>query len=58
MPEKVFDRKFEEARPAIFGALLTAVAAALKNLPAVEQSNTAWPRMADFAQWAVAQKRR
>jgi len=33
MPEKVFDRKFEEARPAIFGALLTAVALPSRTFP-------------------------
>jgi hypothetical protein len=49
-----FWRDFEQARPRILGALLDAVAAALKNLPAVEQSKVEWPRMADFAQWVVA----
>jgi hypothetical protein len=54
LSEKAFSRKFEAARPRIFGALLDAVAAALKNLPAVEQSKAVWPRMADFAQWVAA----
>jgi hypothetical protein len=54
MPEKVFDCEFEKVRQRIFGGLLTALSMALKNLPAVEQSKTAWPRMADFAQWVVA----
>ena len=54
MPERVFDHEFEKVRPRVFGALLTAVSTALKNLPAVEQSKTSWPRMADFAQWAVS----
>jgi hypothetical protein len=52
--EKVFWHEFEEARPGILGALLDAVAAALRNLPAVEQSDIEWPRMADFAAWVVA----
>lgn len=52
--ESVFWREFEEARPRILGALLDAVSAALRNFPAVEQSKTKWPRMADFAMWAVA----
>lgn len=47
-------RDFEKARPLILGALFDAVSAALRNLPAVEQSDSEWPRMADFAQWAVA----
>jgi hypothetical protein len=54
LPEKAFNREFEAARPRLLGALLDAVAAALKNLPAVEQSDTVWPRMADFTQWAIA----
>jgi hypothetical protein len=53
-PEAVFWREFEEARPRILGALLTAVSAALRNLPAVERRGGEWPRMADFAMWAVA----
>jgi hypothetical protein len=47
-------QEFEKARPRILGALLNAVSAALKNLPAVKESETEWPRMADFAQWVVA----
>jgi len=54
LPETVLHREFEAAQPGIFGALLDAVSAALRNLPSVEQSKTVWPRMADFAQWAVA----
>jgi hypothetical protein len=54
LPERAFDRKFEEACPRIFGALLDALVVALRNLPEVEKSNIIWPRMADFAQWAVA----
>jgi hypothetical protein len=52
--EKKFYRDFEKVRPRIFGAVLTALSTALKNLPSVEQSETVWPRMADFAQWVVA----
>jgi hypothetical protein len=52
--EKEFDREFAAAGPRILGALLDAVVAALRNLPTVEQSATVWPRMADFAHWAVA----
>jgi hypothetical protein len=53
-PEAVFWREFEGARPRILGTLLTAVSAALRNLPAVEKRGGPWPRMADFAMWAVA----
>jgi hypothetical protein len=43
---------FEQTRPRILGALLDAVAAALKNLPTTRLSGK--PRMADFAQWVAA----
>lgn len=52
--ETAFLSEFEKARPRILGSLLDAVSAALRNLRTVEQSDTTWPRMADFAQWAVA----
>lgn len=45
-------QKFEEARPRIFGALLTAITMALRRVNEVELSSL--PRMADFAQWVVA----
>jgi hypothetical protein len=45
-------RRFEEARPRIFGALLTAISSALKHLPQTRLANS--PRMADFALWATA----
>lgn len=45
-------RDFEEARPRIFGAILDAVSAALRNLPTVDLHGL--PRMADFAKWATA----
>jgi hypothetical protein len=54
LAEALFWRDFEEARPRILGALLDAVSAALRRLPAVRESGAAWPRMADFAQWGVA----
>jgi hypothetical protein len=53
-PERLFWAEWEELYPQILGSLLTAVSTALKNLPVVEKSGTDWPRMADFAQWAVA----
>jgi hypothetical protein len=43
---------FEQARPAILGALLGAVAHGLRTLPSVQFPNP--PRMADFALWAAA----
>ncbi len=50
--EKGFWQDFEEARPRILGALLDAVAAALRNEPHVHLESK--PRMADFAQWVTA----
>jgi hypothetical protein len=47
-----FWREFEEARPQILGALLDAVGAGLRNLPAVKLEQL--PRMADFAVWVAA----
>jgi hypothetical protein len=43
---------FEQVRPRILGALLDAVAGALKNLPTVRLARS--PRMADFALWTTA----
>ena len=43
---------FEAIRPAIFGALLTAVAHGLREFPGTRLARL--PRMADFARWAVA----
>lgn len=51
-PESEFWCDFEAARPRILGALLTAAAAGLKNLPATRPPLL--PRMADFATWAIA----
>lgn len=50
--EKGLWSDFERERPAILGALLDAVSAALRNLPAVKLDRL--PRMADFAVWSVA----
>lgn len=43
---------FETARPMLLGALLDAVSTAMRNFPGVKLTHL--PRMADFAQWAVA----
>ena len=43
---------FDRCRPAIFGALLSAVSAALRELPHTKLEKL--PRMADFALWATA----
>ncbi|HYE63524.1 MAG TPA: hypothetical protein VD997_16155 [Phycisphaerales bacterium] len=45
-------RKFDEIRPAVLGALLTAVSAALRNFNSVRLPVK--PRMADFAIWVTA----
>jgi hypothetical protein len=50
--EAVFWKEFEEVRPRILGALLSAVSAALNNRHAVKLEKK--PRMADFAIWASA----
>jgi hypothetical protein len=50
--ERSLWRDYELARPRILGALLTAVAGGLRELPNVRL--TGLPRMADFAEWAVA----
>jgi hypothetical protein len=50
--EKQFWAKFEEARPALLGAVLDVVSVALKNESTVDLSSR--PRMADFAEWIVA----
>jgi hypothetical protein len=51
-PEQQFWRSFEAARPALLGALLDIVSAALRNLDHVHID--APPRMADFVQWSCA----
>ena len=50
--EKAFWQVFEQARPAILGALLAIVSAALQTLPTVQLTHK--PRMADFAVWGCA----
>jgi hypothetical protein len=50
--EEGLSPQFEQSKPLIFGALLTAVSVALKNLPDVQMSGL--PRMADFARWCIA----
>jgi hypothetical protein len=50
--EEEFWTAWEAARPRILGALLDAVACALRRLPEVELAEH--PRMADFCRWAVA----
>lgn len=51
-PEAELFAAFEKARPLILGALLDAIAMALRQLPNIKLS--ALPRMADFALWATA----
>ncbi|GIV77440.1 MAG: hypothetical protein KatS3mg050_1834 [Litorilinea sp.] len=51
-PEADFWREFEQARPRLLGALLDAVAMALRNLPHTRLERL--PRMADFALWVHA----
>ncbi len=41
---------FEAARPEVLGAVLDQVAVVLRNLPAVQEPEGGWPRMADFGQ--------
>lgn len=51
-PESQFWRDFYEAQPSILGAVLSAAAVALRELPSVRLDRL--PRMADFALWATA----
>ncbi len=50
--EDEFWREFYAVRPRVLGALLTALAGALRNIDHVRLERP--PRMADFAAWAVA----
>jgi hypothetical protein len=53
--ERAFWQEFEEKRPKILGALLNAVAGAMRRLPEVErQPGAELSRMADFEQWGRA----
>jgi hypothetical protein len=51
-PEDELSALFEAKRPAILGALLDAVSAALRNLGSVRIERA--PRMADFVKWVTA----
>ncbi len=46
------NRRFAKAHPRLLGALLNAVSVGLRRLPATKLDE--YPRMADFARWAVA----
>jgi hypothetical protein len=50
--EEDFWREYDAARPAILGALLDALSAALRELPHTQLDRL--PRMADFALWITA----
>ena len=52
MDESTFWEKFNADKPSLFGALLSAVSGALKNLPTTKLDKM--PRMADFARIACA----
>ena len=52
--EHLFWSDFTLAQPRIFGALLDAASAALRNLPSITLQDQDRPRMYDFAQWACA----
>jgi hypothetical protein len=52
MPEQEFWKQFEDAQPAILGALLRAVSVAINRLPHTELPSL--PRLADFARWVTA----
>lgn len=51
-PEAEFWHAFEQAHPAILGALLDAVVGALRSRPTIHLDRL--PRLADFALWATA----
>jgi hypothetical protein len=51
-PEAEFWKAFDLARPRIFGALLTALAAGLRHVADTKLKK--YPRMADFSRWVVA----
>lgn len=50
--EKQLKADFEAAAPRILGALYTAIAASIKNLPTVQGKE--WPRLADFCKRVTA----
>jgi hypothetical protein len=51
--EAKFEAAFEEARPQLFGAILSALVVGLRNLPAAAKIENK-PRMADYAVWGTA----
>lgn len=52
--EAELEQLFKDAAPGIFGALLDLLVLVLKRLPVVRAKKLALPRMADFAQLAMA----
>jgi energy-coupling factor transporter ATP-binding protein EcfA2 len=52
LPEELYWEEFNKLKPALFGAVLDAVSAALKNKKSIE--NIEYPRMADFCRFSVA----
>jgi hypothetical protein len=48
-----FEAAFEEARPRLFGAVLSALVVGLRNLPTASKIENK-PRMADYAVWGTA----
>lgn len=50
--QAVFWERFEEMRPAVFGAMLDALSKAMAIKPSIQLNKT--PRMADFAHWGCA----
>jgi hypothetical protein len=53
LSERALEREWRRRHPALLGAMLDAVSAAVQNLPSVE-GTLDLPRMADFAEWIVA----
>jgi hypothetical protein len=51
--EEAFEAAFEEARPQLFGALLSALVIGLQNLSTAKTTKDL-PRMADYAVWGTA----
>src|SRR4030095_1377268 len=50
--EQLLDKQFEDARPHLFGAMLTMLSGAIREYPNIIPGEL--PRMADFAKWAMA----
>jgi hypothetical protein len=51
--KRVLNRKFIDAQPLILGALLDAVSVGLRRMSEGIELDE-WPRMSDFAEWAIA----